>query len=346
MIAARPSRDSYLPDPAKELRYTFGGRTSAVLDVEPGTILSTWTQDCFGDRVRSEEDLPSAVCDLTQVNPVTGPFFVLGAEPGGRGAGPGDTLAVHIADLTPARPIGLSATFPHFGALTGTHQTAMLHPALEERVWVHELDPDRRLVHFRAGAYETTLPMAPMLGTVGVAPAGGVELSTLTCGPHGGNMDVPAVAPGATLYLGVNVHGGMFSLGDGHARQGDGELSGVAVECAMRVRLVFGLIKGQYTEWPRIETDDRIMSVGCTRPLEDAYRIANRDLVNWVSELTDLGELDAYQLVAQAGSARPGNVVNPNYSMVAGFPKRHLVRSPYENVHNRLRDAASGAELP
>src|SRR6185503_13381808 len=116
-------------------------------------------------------------------------------------------------------------------------------------------------------------------GTVGVVPAGGEVRSTLTCDRHGGNLDVPDLRAGTTLYLGVNVPGAMLSLGDGHARQGDGEISGVAVETAMRTTITVDLIPGAFTPWPRIESDTEIMSVGCARPLDDALRISHHDLV-------------------------------------------------------------------
>jgi acetamidase/formamidase len=161
---------------------------------------------------------------------------------------------------------------------------------------------------------------------------------------HGGNMDTPQLRAGATLYLGVNVHGALLGLGDGHARQGEGEASGVAVEVAMRTTLTVEVIKGVHTLWPRIETDDTIMSVGCARPLEDAFRISHHDLVGWTAELTGLDTLDAYQLVAQAGTAPVGNVCDPNYTMLAAVPKRVLRgAAAYGGVHERLRAIADVA---
>jgi amidase len=115
--------------PAKgELAYTFGGHPP-VATVRPGDVLRLFTEDCFGGLVRTADDLPSQVCTLPYVNPVSGPFYVDGAEPG-------DTLALHFVSIMPAREWGVSATFPHFGALTSTEETATLQPALEERVWL------------------------------------------------------------------------------------------------------------------------------------------------------------------------------------------------------------------
>ena len=136
--------------------------------MRPGTVVELTTEDCFGGRVRSADDLPSQVCEFPYLNPVTGPIAVEGAEPG-------DTLAVHLVEIAPARDWAVSATFPHFGALTATHNTAMLHDPLEEVVWVYEVDRERGTCLFRPrrGGPEVELPLDPMHGTIGVAPAGG-----------------------------------------------------------------------------------------------------------------------------------------------------------------------------
>ncbi|WP_019901901.1 acetamidase/formamidase family protein [Salinispora arenicola] len=329
-MSSRPSLVEHIPS-LDEVAYTFGSRLP-VAYLRPGDVVSTYTHDCFAGRVRTADDLPSRVCEFPYLNPVTGPFFIEDAQPG-------DTLAVHFVTMLPDTPTGVSATFPHFGALTGTHTTAMLQPPLPERVWVYDIDLAARVVRYHAHTSDHTvdLPLDPMLGTVGVAPAGFEARSTITCDSHGGNLDTPELRPGTTVYLPVYRDGALLAFGDGHARQGHGELSGVAVETAMRVILTVEVIKGVSTAWPRIETDTAIMSVGCARPLEDAYRIAHHDLVGWVSELTGLNTLDAYQLVAQAGEAPVGNVVDPNYTIAAKINKTYVGGHPYGDVHRRLR---------
>ena len=211
-------------------------------------------------------------------------------------------------------------------------------------MWRYPIDIDAGTVRYtaRTSDYEVELPLAPMLGTVGVAPAGGEARATIVPDVHGGNMDTPELRLGATLYLGVNVEGALFALGDGHARQGDGEACGVAVETAMHTVLVVDVVKGIPTPTPRIESDHAITSVGSARPLEDAYRMSQADLVTWVTELTGLDLLDAYQLVSQAGRAPVGNVCDPNYTMCAQLPKTYLHGIPaYGGAHDRLRRAAS-----
>ena len=317
--------------------YTFGGGSPA-LRVQPGTVVELTTEDCFGGRVRSAADLPSRVCEFPYLNPVTGPIHVEGAEPG-------DTLAVHLVDIAPARDWAVSATFPHFGALTATHSTAMLHDPLEELVWVYEVDRERGTCLFRPhrGGPEVELPLDPMHGTIGVAPAGGEVFASITPGAHGGNMDTPEMRAGATAYFGVNVSGGQLSLGDGHCRQGEGEVCGTAVEAAMRTVLVVDLIKGGGPAWPRVETDEFLMSTGSARPLEDAYRVSQHDLVAWAAQLTGWDMLDAYQLVSQAGLAPAGNVVDTNYTMVAKLAKRYLGGDAVvgDGIHDRLRQTAA-----
>lgn len=312
--------------------YTFGGR-EPIARVIPGEPVRLISRDCFGGKVTSVNDLPSKVCQFAYLNPVTGPLHVLGALPG-------DTLAVHLIDLTPAGDVGFSSTFPHFGALTGTPTTAMLHPPLEERVWQYTIDHRAGTVRYmaRTSPFEVDLPLAPMLGTVGVAPAFGEVRPSIVPGVHGGNLDSPLVQAGATLYLPVGVEGALLAVGDGHARQGDGELCGVAVEVPMDITLVVDVLSGVHTPVPRLETDTQIISIGVARPLEDAYRAAHADLVGQVSALTGLDQLDAYQLVSQAGRAHVGNVVDENYTIAAAIDKALLDHAqPHLGVHQRLR---------
>ncbi|MEV6350853.1 acetamidase/formamidase family protein [Actinoplanes sp. NPDC051851] len=315
-----------------EYGYTFGGR-EPIATIKPGSPVSLRTLDCFGGKVRGVDDLPSRVCVFPELNPVTGPYFVEGAQPG-------DTLAVHIVSLTPASPVGISSTFPHFGALTSTGYTRTLQPPLEERVWLYDIDLVHQTVRYQArnSDFSTLLNLAPMLGTVGVAPAAGEVRQTIVPDVHGGNLDTPLLAPGATLFLGVNVPGALLALGDGHARQGDGEVGGVAVEVAMDVTIVVDVIPGERTGTPRLETDRQLISLGAARPLEDAFRISQEDLVRHVAELTGLDLLDALQLVSQTTEARAGNVVDPQYVMSAAIDKRHLPGVvAYGGVHDRLR---------
>ncbi|MFF3394815.1 acetamidase/formamidase family protein [Streptomyces sp. NPDC002669] len=324
-----------------EYAWTFGG-AAPIARIEPGTFLDLYTEDCFAGRVRSEKDLVSEVCEFPFLNPQTGPFHVVGAEPG-------DTVAVHFVSIEPARDWAASTTVPLFGALTSTHTTASLQPPLPEVVWMWQLDRARRTCLFSArdSDIQVELPMDPMHGTVGVAPANLEVRSALVPDAHGGNMDTPEMRAGVTCYLGVNVEGALLSLGDGHARQGEGETCGVAVECAMNTVVLVELLKGVATPWPRIESDTHLMSTGSARPLEDAFRISQLDLVQWLARDYGLSELDAYQLVSQADEAPLANVCDTNYTCVAKIRKEWLpAGDPHRGLHRHLRETAAPLSRP
>jgi amidase len=168
-----------------------------------------------------------------------------------------------------------------------------------------------------------TLPYEPFIGTIGVSPE--IEaISSLQPDYHGGNMDLPDVAPGAIIYFPVHTDGAMLYVGDCHATQGDGELSGVALEQRATVTLQVDLIKNWSFAWPRLETKDFIMTIGSARPLEDAARIAYRELVRWMAADYGFDEIDAYMLLSQAGRMRLGNMVDPKYTMGASILKNYL----------------------
>ena len=318
-----------------ELAYTFGG-APAIRRIKPGTVLTLWTEDAFGGRITSRGDLASVALDTDDLNPQTGPFWIEGAQPG-------DTLAVHLVDLTPARTWGASALIPFFGGLTSTPASPTLQDALGERTWIYEYDPARGKVGFSAlgSKFELQLPANPMLGTVGVAPARREVRTSLVPDYFGGNMDTPEMAAGATCYLRVNVDGALFSLGDGHYRQGEGESCGTAVEGAMHVTVIVDLIKGGGPAWPRIETDTHLMCVGSGRPLEEAWRAGQVEMIGWLGQLYKLDRLDAYQLLSQISQVPIANVVDTNYSAVTKVDKRLLPTAPsYGGIHDELRGLA------
>jgi acetamidase/formamidase len=323
--------------PTKEqLCWTFGGR-EPVMEIEPGTILEVFTEDCFAGNVQAATDLVSEVCEFPFLNPQTGPFYIKGAEVG-------DTIVAHFVDIEPARDWAVSTTVPLFGALTSTHLTATLQEPLPEIVWIWELDREARLCRFRASDsdFSVELPMDPMHGTVGVAPANLEVRSALVPDAHGGNMDTPELRAGVTCYLGVNVQGGLFSLGDGHARQGEGESCGVAVECAMNTVVYVDLIKGIPTPWPKLESDSHLMTTGSARPLEDAFRIAQVEMVDWVATLCGITRMDSYQLVSQLVESPLANVCDTNYTSVAKVARQYLgeFQAPYADAHLRASQIA------
>jgi acetamidase/formamidase len=328
IVSFWPQRDQYV--------WTFGG-AAPVARVRPPAVLEVFTEDAFFGNVRGEQDLVSQVCEFPYVNPQTGPFYIEGAQPG-------DTVAVHFVSIEPARDWAASSTIPLFGALTGTHATALLTDPLPEVVWMWQLDRAARTCQFTArhGEFSVELPMNPMHGTVGVAPAMLEVRSALVPDAFGGNMDTPEMQPGHTCYLGVNVEGGLLSLGDGHARQGEGETCGVAVETAMNTVMIVDLIPGTACPWPRLESDTHLMTTGSARPLEDAFRIAQTEMIRWLAAEYGFDVLDAYQLVTQAIESPLANVCDPNYTSVAKMPKAYLPGGDaMGGAHARLRELAA-----
>jgi acetamidase/formamidase len=333
-VSTQAAITRFAPTP-DQFAWTFGG-VEPIMRVRPGDVLDLYTEDAFGGKIRSSSDLPSTSIKYPFINPQTGPFYVDGAEPG-------DTLAIHLIDVQPARDWAVSTTVPLFGSLTGTKFTPTLQPALPEKTWVYAVDRTAGTVVYRAldSDYTTALPLQPFLGTVGVAPAAGEARNVLVPEAFGGNMDTPEARAGTTIYLGVNVPGALFSIGDGHYTMGEGEVCGVAVEGAMETLLTVDVIKGTYCDWPRLEDDESIMVAGSYRPLEDAFRIAHTQLIGWISSATGLSLMDTYQLVTQGSRSPIANVVDANYTIVAKMPKRYLPPDIawMGGMHTRLREA-------
>lgn len=293
--------------------YVYGPYSEPVLRISPGDVVEVETLDAFGGAITSEEDLPSDVLNMPFVNPQNGPIAVTGAEKG-------DVLAVHIHSVLPRgpQPAGTTALIPSFGALVAD-ASMMLNPAITERV--KKMDVTEDGVRF---SDRITLPFEPFIGTMGISPE--IEaVSSLQPDYWGGNMDLPDVAPGAVVYFPVQRQDAHFFVGDCHGRQGDGELCGVAVEIPATVVLQIDLIKDWAIPGVRLETEDFIMSVGSARPMEDAARMAYRDLVRWMVEDYGFEESEAYFLATQAGKMRVGNMVDPKYTLGASMLKKYLV---------------------
>ena len=296
-----------------KFQYVYGPYAEPVMHIAPGDVVEVETLDAFGGAIKTEDDLPSQVLNMPFVNPQNGPIAVEGAEKG-------DVLAVHIHSLLPRgpQPVGTTALIPSFGALVADGNQ-MLNAPIAERVKKMEVTP--------AGGVKFSdrviLPYEPFVGTMGVSPE--IEaVSSLQPDYWGGNMDCPDVAPGAIIYFPVQREGAHFFIGDCHGRQGDGELCGVAVEIPATVTLQIDLIKGWSIPGVRIETEDFIMSLGSARPMEDAARMAYRDLIRWLVEDYDFEESEAYFLATQAGKMRVGNMVDPKYTLGASMLKKYI----------------------
>lgn len=288
--------------------YVFSPYHESIARVEPGEEFAVYTKDAFEDQIDSVDLKPTEILG-DYLNPQTGPIWVEGAEPG-------DTLKVNILDIQPTRDWAVSLFIPFFGGLTSTNATRTLQEPLPERVWMYKIE-DGWVTHNE----NLRFPWRPFLGTIGTAPM--LEaLSALTPFDHGGNMDVPDVKPGNSIYLPVKVEGALLYVGDVHAGQGQGELCGVALEIAAKSTFTVELIKGKSIQWPRIESDDEYMVVGSARPMEDAARIAYTELVEWMVEM-GWDKWEAYQALTQIGDCYVGNMVDTYYSLVAKIRKEY-----------------------
>jgi acetamidase/formamidase len=287
---------------------TFAVR-EPVLRLPPGTTLVSNTM--MGDYYTEEGGaFPGEV----------GPFYIEGATTR-------DTLVVQVLKVRPNYDFAASSVAGDFGGLAGEKTVRFLgDPILEER-YVWKLDRERmtgKTALLGSRMKEIEIDLQPMLGRIAVAPRGEEAFSGLWPGDFGGNMDAPEVREGTTLYLPIFHDGAYVYFGDGHARQGEGEVGGTGLETSMDVELKFDLIKGKTIDWPRLEDENYIMVAGSARPLIDAFRLAHVELIEWLMEDYGFGRNDAYVLLGQLAVSTVANIVDPAYTVVAKYPKRYL----------------------
>jgi amidase len=289
---------------------TFAVR-EPVLRLQPGTVLVSRTM--FGDYYTEEGGaFPGEV----------GPIYIEGATTN-------DVLVVRIHRVRPNHDLAVAQVYSNFGGLATDSRTRLLNDPIPPGRWVWRLDREAMtattaLPDSRAG--EITVDLRPMLGRVAVAPSGEEAFGGIWPGDFGGNMDAPEVREGTTVYLPIFHDGAYFYFGDGHARQGEGEVSGTGLETSMDVVLEFDLIRGRTIRWPRFEDDDYIMVAGSASPLIDAFRLAHVELIEWLVEDYGFGKWDAYMLLGQVAESTVAQIVDPVYTVVAKFPKRFLPR--------------------
>ena len=296
-----------------QVKYDFGVYPP-VASLHPGDILETNTADSDGHAVEA------AGYKTGGFNPLTGPFFVEGAQPG-------DTLAIRFLSMDVDGDIGYGDIDPDFGgAINSNPYTPMLGPGIGKRSWTYPIDRATNTATFRAkdSTFSVRIPLHPFLGCVGVAPASGEVRSSIVPAEFGGNMDASEASVGNTLYLPVNVPGALLFMGDGHAAMGDGEIAGTAIEVSMRVRVKLDLIRKKKIGWPRFENADYIMAAGIYRPMDDALRIAFTELVRWMGEDYGLSAIDAYELLSKTAEIHVAEMVDPNYVVVAKINKKYL----------------------
>jgi acetamidase/formamidase len=280
--------------------------TFDVTDASAGQVTQTSTADVF------------ATYDSARVNPVTGPVFVDGAQPG-------DILCVRILSYAPSG-WGWTANIPGFGLLADDFPEAALHH------WNYDPTGSAPLLY----GENARIPLAPFAGTIGVAPA--------APGPHdiipprhvGGNMDIRNLIAGSALYLPVEVEGALLSIGDTHAAQGDGEVCGTALESPMRVTATLDLIKDRPLAMPRLDCPARPAVTAPATPqnrrvwitsgigpdLHDAARASVHGMIDLLAQEHGLPAIDAYMLCSVAGDLKISQIVDaPNWTVTFHMPQ-------------------------
>jgi amidase len=269
--------------------YAFGKEAQPRDEIAPGERVVFETLDALGGRIATREDALRLVVPPEEGNPATGPVSVVGAEAG-------DTLAVHILDIK----LGKSG----YGRLK------------RGGVIFDELNPpEANLTPVRDGVIEfnKTIRFAahPMVGVVGVAPAGDA-VHTFYPGPHGGNLDINAAGIGSTVYLPVAVPGALLAVGDVHARMGDGELNGGGLDIDAEVTVSVSIHRGLGWRWPVIETADAWCACANAPTLELAIRQATSDMTTILSRALQMSREEAFILIGAAGDARIGQAASLN----------------------------------
>ena len=304
--------------------FFFDPGSEPAVTVSPGERLIVETQDAHNGAITDEgvvfESLTAMFAELGGANPVTGPIYVDGARAGL------DVLAVKIHDVIPGpeRHHGYTLLAAELGGLVSNYSVQDPLPA---RTVICEFAEEGVLFPAKGGTI--TLPFEPFLGTIGVAPAEERRYTFFHGPSFMGNVDIREVAPGSTIVLPVNVDGALLGLGDAHARQGHGEISGAAVECQADVELTIDVVPREETDYvglPQINTDEWIGSVAgfAGVNLGDVVRAGYIDLIRRLERSYGFDLAEAYLLACQAADVSIGQVVDPLYSALVKIDRRYI----------------------
>ncbi len=292
---------------------TYSFAHPPALRIKPGDRVVTKTIDAAGTDWNGK-----AVA--SGPNPQIGPFYVEGAEPG-------DLLVVTLEKLETNRALAYSSSLLAPYAVDPGAIAARVDREAKRLTWT--IDKARGVARLdqadvQPGGLE--LPLRPMLGCIGVAPARKEAISTAAPGAFGGNMDYASMGAGVKLMLPVNEPGALLFLGDGHARQGEGEVAGTGLETSLDVEFSVELVKKKTIGWPRLETETHVMVLGSARPLLEAFQHATTELQRWLTADYGLTERGAQTFMGQATEYEIANVVDPNFTVVAKIRKALLRR--------------------
>lgn len=299
------------------LYYTHSGANPPTMTVKPGEWFEVESQMNRGPDAAL---VPDDIRDLynqhrsdsqptDRGNAATGAIVVEGAEPG-------QIVTVHVESIQ-THPVGWTRYAGSTGAMPGYLGPSNIGPQFR----IVRIENDRIIWND-----QLSLPTAPMMGVIGVAPAKDEARHNGWAGEWGGNFDIQEVTAGAKLSIVVNVPGALLHVGDMHARQGDGEIcGGGGIETGGVVKLMAELgPKPAEMTWPRIENDTHIMTTAQGKPAEDAFRIALSEMILWLEADYNMTQGDAYMFLAQVLEARVTQFVNPSYSYICKVNKEYL----------------------
>jgi amidase len=301
---------------------TFSHTNPVFQRIKPGAVVVTRTLDAGGQNERSEQMSPGS-------NPLTGPFYIEGAEAG-------DALAVTLRKVRLNRNWGYSAyrlglfslTPDYVETIYPNHYKAGIVRQDRDNVLRWDIDVAHGTVHLREPAttrVKLEFPARPMLGCIGVAAPGDFAPTSAPSGNYGGNLDYNEVAEGATVILPVFHPGGLLFLGDGHALMADGEPTGTGVETSMDVEFSVAVRKNAQASGPRVENADYLISVGAqpefASSLDRALQMATTDMVRWLVNDYKLEPWAAHQLIGAVGKY---DVVTVAGSMALKVPRKYL----------------------
>jgi amidase len=292
-------------------QHFFSDGIEPVLHINPGDTVKTWSVDAGGTD-------PKGVRRTSGGNPLTGPFYVEGAIPG-------DLLVVHFNRIRLNRDTAISSPLIVNSALNPGY--------IEQRKPVEGYDSDWKLD--LAGGFamlqkptekmkDYRVPLAPMLGCVGVAPGGHMQYRSGFLGSFGGNMDYNQLREGTTVYLPVSAPGALLSVGDGHALQGAGELTGNALETSMDIEFTVDLQPGAASGNPRFENADYLMASGIAGSIDEAFRGATTNLARWLEKKYGLNAAEVSSVLGTSIVYDVAEVVDPYVHIVAKVPKERL----------------------
>lgn len=283
--------------------FAMDAKNEPVARVKSGETVVFVTCDCFSDTVRTEEDTISTI-DFNRINPATGPLYIEGAEKG-------DVLKVSIEKIE-IDTQGAIMTAAGLGVL-GDQIT-------QEETVIAKIVGDE--LEFRG----LKIPLNKMIGVIGTAPAG-EGISTGTPHDHGGNMDCKQIKEGHILYLPVNTPGALLAMGDLHAAMADGEVCGAGVEIAGEVTVKVEVLKDFSYPTPLIESKDHWMSLGSRQSMEEAAKLAVKNMAEIIMDQRKCDLNEAHMLMSILGNLKVCQIVDPNMTMRMEFPKKYLCES-------------------